>query len=97
MPCAFFSRGGGPADWVEPSAVSTSSGSGTPGEVRDRGRALEEPCSNGVVGEELVGEGALGEGALGDGAGEGATVWYVRTGSRSTTDFGALQIGRAHV
>jgi hypothetical protein len=92
MPCVFFSREGGRADWVEPPAVSRSSGSGTPGEARDRGRDLEEPCSNGVVGEALVGEGGLGEGALGDGAGEGATVWYVRTGSRSTTDFGALHL-----
>ncbi len=34
----------------------------------------------------------MGEGVLGDWVGEGATVWYVRTGSRSTTDLGARHL-----
>src|SRR6478735_5036188 len=63
------------------------SSSGVPAEPLDRGRAREgDSCSRGVVGV-----GADGEGVLGVKGGEGATVWNVRTGRRSTTDFGALQ------
>ena len=49
--------------------LNRSPGSGTPVVVRDRGRDRDEPCSRGVVGDELAGEGTLGEGV-----GEGATV-----------------------
>jgi hypothetical protein len=87
MPREFFSGDGGRADCVESSVARWSPESRTLGVARDRDRDPEEPCSNGVVGEELVGEGALD-----DTVGEGATVWYVRTGSRSTTDFGALHL-----
>ena len=69
MPREIFSWEGGRGVCEESPAVSRPPESGTPVVVRDRGRDLEEPCSNGVVGEELVGEGALG-----DCVGEGATV-----------------------
>ena len=71
------------------SAASTVSKlllSGTPVVVLERGRGREGVCcKSGVVGELLVGDGSLG-----DRLGEAATVWYVRTGRRSTTDLGAL-------
>ena len=60
--------------------------SGTPETVLDLGRDCEEDDERrGVVGEELIGVATLID-ELDD-----ATVWYVRTGSLSTTDLGALQ------
>jgi hypothetical protein len=44
--------------------------------VRDRGRDLDEPCSNGGVRVELAGDGVLD-----DWVGEDTTVCHVRTGS----------------
>lgn len=59
----------------------------TPVVVLERGRDLGWVCcSRGVVGVGGVGEGRAGERHAGD----GASVWYVRTGSWSTTDLGAL-------
>jgi len=54
---------------------------------RGRGRAVEdgECWRRGVVGDELVGDGNRG-----DWLPNVAIVWYVLTGSLSTTDFGAL-------
>lgn len=67
------------------STLSRSPASGIPVVVLDRGRGRDVlPCSRGVVGEALEGEGSLGEGLP-----DVATVWYVRTGSCSTTDLGA--------
>lgn len=68
--CPFFSWG---CDLELSNALSTlkrSLESGTPVVVRDLGRDLEEPCNNGVVGEELVGDGFLD-----DTLDDGGTVW----------------------
>lgn len=66
----------------------------TPVVVLERGRGLGGlglglDCKSGVVDVALGGEGILG-----DRLGDRATVWYVLTGNRSTTDLGALHLLR---
>jgi hypothetical protein len=67
--------------WDGGRLVSASSGQRTlavvtSAVVRDRGRDLDEPCSNGGVRVELAGDGVLD-----DWVGEDTTVCHVRTGS----------------
>ena len=87
LPCREDVRGGvGTADVGVKRLLSLS---GTPVVVRDLGRDRRGGfCwSRGVVGDVLDGDGCRGDGLM-----DAATVWYVRTGSCSTTDFGALHL-----
>lgn len=92
--CSFRALPRAPVDEVGMAGVDAGtvsvSLSGIPVVVLERGRGREVLCCRrGVVGEELVGVEVPGV-MLGD----VATVWYVRTGSLSTTDFGARHLRR---
>ena len=74
--------------------LAKSPGSGTPVVVLERGRDLTGTgCRSGVVTVEVDGLGTR-LGPLGVTLPDGTIVWYVLTGSRSTTDFGARHLRR---